>query len=590
MRRSSASSAARVIASPDGAAHAAADEAEVDAGDHERVPVDGARPVERARLRAGLLLGRRDPLGIGLASPRTRARRSARGRRDSSSKLPSSKSCASALAQAQAEVVVALGADVQVALEPLVVDERLARRAAAPLGRHGAAGCGYLSHRPAASTRLILAEQAPRRSASVASSSASTSTSARRELLRLHEHGGRAPGYRLLGGPFRTQLQLQVGQHAGGPAQAVDRARLTGQLERPLRLSARQLHLDRTVQRGDLVVGQLEDLPHAREGVGGLVEVARLERQLGDVELRRARPPGRPRRPCAPRPAPPPACRASGTSRPGRSPRSRRRPSGRPPAPAVETASSRWPSWNAVWPSAVSATSSSGSISSTLRKASLASPVRPSAASASARSRQASADSGLQLATVRSRSTASSEPTSTPARPASLSSSTSSGAPSRPAEAASWALPNAPASKCAASLSAAMGRLIPIGRARQRPPRSPACRGPTGAGSRRRSRRSSAIPRELSMNSSVSGSMRKNTTALVAPGRSWGYFWPNRSAARAISSPWTTLQPPRPWTPLVWRQSSAYSSIANAAAGLLVDVPRGVRARLASRSRRPDRR
>ena len=49
MRRSSASSAARVIARRR-AAHAAADEAEVDPGDHERLAVEVARAVERPDL------------------------------------------------------------------------------------------------------------------------------------------------------------------------------------------------------------------------------------------------------------------------------------------------------------------------------------------------------------------------------------------------------------------------------------------------------------------------------------------------------------------------------------------------------------
>ena len=75
-----------------------------------------------------------------------------------------------------------------------------------------------------------------------------------------------------------------MSQHARGPPNAVYRARLAGQLQGPLRLPARQLHLDRTLQCGDLAIGELEEVPEAREGVGGLVEVPRLERQLGHVE------------------------------------------------------------------------------------------------------------------------------------------------------------------------------------------------------------------------------------------------------------------------------------------------------------------
>ena len=52
------------------------------------------------------------------------------------------------------------------------------------------------------------------------------------------------------------------------------------------------------------------------------------------------------------------------------------------------------------------------------------------------------------------------------------------------------------------------------------------------------------------------------------PADTSGNFWPKSSAARAISSPLrTTSHSPFPWIPLVWRQSSAYSSIAKETTG-----------------------
>ena len=135
---------------------------------------------------------------------------------------------------------------------------------------------------------------------------------------------------------------------------------------------------------------------------------------------------------------------------------------------SIATPSSRLPAWNAVCPSAVSAPSSSGSISSRRRKASSASCVLPSAASASARSRHESAESGWRSATARSWSTASGAPVSTPARPASRSSSTSSGAFASPFAAASRARANSPASKwdraCCNSLKSRSSSAIGAGR------------------------------------------------------------------------------------------------------------------------------
>ena len=52
------------------------------------------------------------------------------------------------------------------------------------------------------------------------------------------------------------------------------------------------------------------------------------------------------------------------------------------------------------------------------------------------------------------------------------------------------------------------------------------------------------------------------------PEETFGNFWPNRSAARAISSPpSTTSHSPFPCTPFVWRQSSEYSPIAKETSG-----------------------
>src|SRR5215208_3465161 len=56
--------------------------------------------------------------------------------------------------------------------------------------------------------------------------------------------------------------------------------------------------------------------------------------------------------------------------------------------------------------------------------------------------------------------------------------------------------------------------------------------------------------------------MRKKETVPLAPGRSSGYLRPKRSPSLASSSPSVTgAHSPLPWTPLVWRQSSAHSAM-----------------------------
>ena len=56
--------------------------------------------------------------------------------------------------------------------------------------------------------------------------------------------------------------------------------------------------------------------------------------------------------------------------------------------------------------------------------------------------------------------------------------------------------------------------------------------------------------------------------AVDPPGERSGNFSPNFIAASAIPSPVTGSQLPEPWTPLVWRQSGAYSSMAKPTRGL----------------------
>ena len=126
------------------AAHAAADEGEVDARHHDRQTVDRASAVQRARLRLALLLRGRDPLGVGLGVHE--------GERVHDLQIPAQlleaaliEQLAEALADAQAEVVVAVRAHAEVAAQALVVHERRAGGAAKPLRGDRAAGCGELS-------------------------------------------------------------------------------------------------------------------------------------------------------------------------------------------------------------------------------------------------------------------------------------------------------------------------------------------------------------------------------------------------------------------------------------------------------------
>ena len=126
------------------AAHRAADEREVDAGHDDRQAVDRARAVQRAGLGLALLLRLRDPLDVGLG---VREGERVEDLEVAAQLLEAAlvEELAEALADAQPEVVVAVGAHAEVAAQALVVDERRARGAAKPLDHVGAGGCGELS-------------------------------------------------------------------------------------------------------------------------------------------------------------------------------------------------------------------------------------------------------------------------------------------------------------------------------------------------------------------------------------------------------------------------------------------------------------
>src|SRR5207244_689111 len=123
----------------DRAAHAAADEREVDRRDDERVALDRRGPVERARLRLRALLRGGDPLGVGLG---IREREHVLDLEVGAQLLEAAlvQQLRKAVADLQAEVVVALRADAEVATQALVVDEAVAGRAAQPLRRDLAGG------------------------------------------------------------------------------------------------------------------------------------------------------------------------------------------------------------------------------------------------------------------------------------------------------------------------------------------------------------------------------------------------------------------------------------------------------------------
>ncbi len=127
----------------DAATHAAADEREVHRGEHERAAPDRGGAVEAALAAAGLPLRLLEPRRV-----RLRVREPERVDRldllREVGEAPLVEQLLQALADRQAEVEVALGADAQVPLQPLVVDEGLARRALRPLHRLGGGlrGCG----------------------------------------------------------------------------------------------------------------------------------------------------------------------------------------------------------------------------------------------------------------------------------------------------------------------------------------------------------------------------------------------------------------------------------------------------------------
>src|SRR5438874_13539139 len=92
---------------------------------------DGRHPVQRrVAIAGGLLgLGQADRIGLGVDKAEEI------GRGDVSAELPEAtlvQQLIEALAHGDAEVVIALGADLEVPLQPLVVDESVAGRALCP--------------------------------------------------------------------------------------------------------------------------------------------------------------------------------------------------------------------------------------------------------------------------------------------------------------------------------------------------------------------------------------------------------------------------------------------------------------------------
>ena len=155
MRRSSASSAARVIASPTAPLMLPPTNPKSIAAIDQRQLLDRARSIERARLQPGLALGVTDPIGVGLGvEERERVERL-----EIAAQLLEAariQQLGQPLGEAKAEVVVALRAHPKVALQALVVHERLAVGAPEPLCRHRSGGRGNVSqpdHLPLANGR-----------------------------------------------------------------------------------------------------------------------------------------------------------------------------------------------------------------------------------------------------------------------------------------------------------------------------------------------------------------------------------------------------------------------------------------------------
>ena len=169
-----------------------------------------------------------------------------------------------------------------------MVDERLAGRAAAPLGRGRAAGCGDLSQ--GAPRHAPIARRGRRRSASVASSSAArpprgvggtpcASTNGRR-LRRARPR------------PPRVRRPVSTSRCASTPAvrptvsiAIASRASSSARSRSPRASSTRIM----PVQRADLVLGHVHDLAAGARRPRPPRRACRSRGQLGDVERVRAR-------------------------------------------------------------------------------------------------------------------------------------------------------------------------------------------------------------------------------------------------------------------------------------------------------------
>ena len=245
---------------PHGASHGAADEAEVHHGDHERLAADRRRAVREPLAVAGLALRLLDPLRVRLG-----VREAERVERLEVAAQILEAALVQQLLEARrhrdAEVVVALRADAEIALQALVVDERVTGGAPRPLD----VGAGLRRRR-----RLghYQASRCRRRCSSRERASAESTC----------ERSGSLP----LG--LAEDLRDHVGEDVGRAAGAVDARGVDGQVERASPVLAAKLDLDQAVERIHLVRRVVVHRPQALEGGGGLVQPAHVERELGELE------------------------------------------------------------------------------------------------------------------------------------------------------------------------------------------------------------------------------------------------------------------------------------------------------------------
>ena len=263
-RVSSASSAPRVTASPTPLPMLPPMNAKSIAARTTGPAADRARAVDRALAEPGLALRVGEPLRVrlrvGEAEHVERLDLAARA----PSQLPSSRSCSSRCRTGQAEVEVALRADAERPLQPLVVDERVAGGALRPLdGGLRGRWCRHCQTTASDDQRFGVEPTVLARERASVSSTCS----------RVGASRPASP---------KTRATISARMSVVRPCRSMRVASTARSSARRQEL-ALQLGLDHAVVGVDLVLGVVVDLAQAPERSGRL-RPAELERELGDVE------------------------------------------------------------------------------------------------------------------------------------------------------------------------------------------------------------------------------------------------------------------------------------------------------------------